>query len=427
MSANHLMKPKLYIGIDLNDSYAMVSFLRERESEPITVSVKKNQETFQFPTSLYVGKNNHFRYGQEAEKKKFDPSGEFYDHLFLRARDLVNTDGFEEGITRLTAFVKRLLKLKENLYGTERFEQYLVITVPEMSTTATAVLDGVKKALGSEVEQIDWMDYAECSYYYVYQQDSSVWAHNVVLFDYSASQLSCTLLGRDPRMVPPVVMSGQKSWPNTMQLDEDPESRDSFFEAIIREAFGKRIISGVYLLGDGFDGDWMKRSLKLLTPNRRVFIGKNLYTKGAAMAGLILFSGKTWNYRYECSYKAQANVTLQVMSGDTTKVLPLIEMGRNWFEQKTSYNLLLKGTPEFSVYVERKGEYQQKHVVVPLEDVWNRPERTRKIRISTEMVKNNVLKITVTDVGFGAFYASTGREWSYEVELYKGQVNEWEN
>ncbi|MBQ8662643.1 MAG: hypothetical protein IJ471_02170 [Eubacterium sp.] len=419
MSANHLMKPKLYIGIDLNDSYAMVSFLRERESEPITVSVKKDQETFQFPTSLYVGKNNHYRYGVEAEKKKFDPNGEFFDHLYLRARDLIHTDGAGEAVARLTTFIKRLLKLKENLYGTERFEQYLVITVPEMSPEATAVLDAVKKELGSEITRMDWMDYAECSYYYVYQQDSSVWAHNVAVFDYSASQLTCTMLGRDVRLVPQVVMSAQTSWPSSMELDENPLANDRFFADIVKQAFGKRIISGVFLLGDGFDGEWMKDSLRVLTPNRRVFMGKNLYTKGSAMAALVMFSEKQWNYRYECSYKAQANVSLQVLSGDATKVLPLIEMGRNWFEQKTSYNVLLKGSPEFNVYIERKGEYQQKHVVVPLEDIWNRPERTRKIRVTAQMVKNNVLKITVTDVGFGAFYAATGKEWSYEVELYE--------
>ncbi len=422
MSANHLMKPKLYIGIDLNDSYAMVSFLREREDDPITVSVKKDQETFQFPTSLYVGKNNHYRYGQEAEKKKFDPNGEFYDHLFLRARDLIHTDGAQEAIARLTAFVRRLLKLKENLYGTERFEQYLVITVPEMSSAATAVLDALKCELGSEIARMDWMDYAECSYYYVYQQDSSVWAHNVALFDYSASQVTCIMLGRDVRMVPQVVMSAQTSWAHDISLDENPLRKDRFFTDIVKQAFGKRIISGVFLLGDGFDGEWMKESLRLIAPNRRVFMGKNLYTKGSAMAAMVMFSEKTWNYRYECSYKAQANVSLQVLCGDGTKILPLIEMGRNWFEQKNSYNVLLKGTPEFNVYIERKGEYQQKHVIVPLEDVWNRPDRARKIRITGQMVKSNVLKITVADVGFGAFYASTGKEWSYEVELYEGQV-----
>ena len=34
------------------------------------------------------------------------------------------------------------------------------------------------------------------------------------------------------------------------------------------------------LTGDGFDGDWMKEVFRVLGPNRRVFVGKNLYTKG---------------------------------------------------------------------------------------------------------------------------------------------------
>ena len=418
MSTNHLMKPKLYIGIDLNDSYAMISFLRERESEPITISAKKDQETFRFPTSLYVGKNNHYRYGQEAEKKKFDANGTFYDHLFLRAKEQVFADGKEETLARLTTYVKRLLKLRENLYGTERFEQYLIVTVPEMTPEATAVLDGLKSALADEVSQMDWMDYAECAYYYVYQQDSSVWAHNVALFDYSATQITCTLLGRDSRQVPQVVMSAQTSWVSPVELEDDLLARDQYFLERVKEAFGKKIISGVFLLGEGFAGDWYKQSLRFLAPNRRVFMGKNLYTKGAALSALVIFAGKSWNYRYECSYKAQANVSIQVLSGDSSKVLPLIEMGRNWFDQKNSYDLLLKGSPEFCVYLERKGEHQKKHVVVPLEDIWNRPERSRKIRITGQMVKHNILKITVADVGFGAFYAATGKEWSYEVELY---------
>lgn len=422
MSTNHLTKPKLYIGIDLNDSYAMVSFLPERELEAVTVYVKKDQDTYKFPTSLYVGKNHHYRYGQEAEKKKFDTNGAFYDHLFLRAKDAIETEQGQETVSRLGTFLRRLLKLRENLYGAEEFEQFLVVTVPEMTPQATAVLDGVRQQLGDVVTKMEWMDYAECSYYYVYQQDPTVWNQQVAVFDFGANQLGCTVLGRDVRMVPQVVMSGQVSFDAPAQLDADLAQKDAFFADCIRKVFDKKIISGVFLLGEGFDGDWMKESLNLLTKNRRVFIGKNLYTKGAAMAAKVLFSGTSWNYRYECSYKAQANVSLQVQDGDMKKTLPLIQMGENWFEQRASYRLILVGTPEFQLFVEKKGERQKKQIDITLEDVWNRPDKTRKILIQAQMSKNNVLSLTVKDVGFGAFYAATGAEWSYEIELYKGQV-----
>lgn len=38
------------------------------------------------------------------------------------------------------------------------------------------------------------------------------------------------------------------------------DNRDLEFEQIIDRAFAGRAVSAVYLIGDGFDGDWMKRS-----------------------------------------------------------------------------------------------------------------------------------------------------------------------
>ena len=76
-------RKKLYIGIDLDDNRAMVSFLGPGEKEPVSASVQKPEETGCFPTSLYIGKSDRYLYGAEAEKKCGSLEGEFYDHLFL--------------------------------------------------------------------------------------------------------------------------------------------------------------------------------------------------------------------------------------------------------------------------------------------------------------------------------------------------------
>ena len=49
------MGTKLYMGLDLSDSLAQVSFWQEGEKEPVTVSTRKGEEQYQIPTSLYVG------------------------------------------------------------------------------------------------------------------------------------------------------------------------------------------------------------------------------------------------------------------------------------------------------------------------------------------------------------------------------------
>ena len=64
------MGTKLYMGLDLSDSLAQVSFWQEGEKEPVTVSTRKGEEQYQIPTSLYVGKGGYYLYGAEAEKKR---------------------------------------------------------------------------------------------------------------------------------------------------------------------------------------------------------------------------------------------------------------------------------------------------------------------------------------------------------------------
>ena len=64
------MGTKLYMGLDLSDSLAQVSFWQEGEKKPVTVSTRKGEEQYQIPTSLYVGKGGYYLYGAEAEKKK---------------------------------------------------------------------------------------------------------------------------------------------------------------------------------------------------------------------------------------------------------------------------------------------------------------------------------------------------------------------
>lgn len=43
-----------YIGIDLNDSYAMVSFFQQNMKEPETVSTVAGSEEFQIPLVLHA-------------------------------------------------------------------------------------------------------------------------------------------------------------------------------------------------------------------------------------------------------------------------------------------------------------------------------------------------------------------------------------
>ncbi len=417
MKMNHPDRAKLYIGIDLDDSRALVSFLREGEREPVSISLQKPEETYQFPTSLYIGKGGHYLYGAEAEKKRTSPGGEFYEHLYLRARDLADTDGLPEAVNRLAIYIRRLIKLKENLYQKELFEQHLVIAVPQIDGSSVTVLTALKKELGEELDTMCWMDYGESFYYYTFHQEPSIWKHDVAMFDFSEEKVRFTLLARESRTIPQIVLSGTKDWKTPVWGEDCGREKDAFFARVLKEAFAKRIISGVYLLGDGFDGEWLSETLRVLGPNRRVFIGKNLYTKGATFAACEMERKENWPYLYDCVYKVQANVSLKVSVNGSDTFLTVATAGENWYTQQKSFDMILTGSTDVDFWVQQRGERSARIVTLPLDDVWKREEKTRKIRIETELKNEKMMKVTITDLGFGAFFAPSGMVWEFDVSL----------
>ena len=72
---------------------------------------------------------------------------------------------------------------------------------------------------------------------------------------------------------------------------------------MLQKAFENRIITTVYLVGEGFEGGWMKNSLTFMCRGRRAFMGNNLYSKGACYAGMLRDYPEKWN----CIYKRSCN------------------------------------------------------------------------------------------------------------------------
>ena len=412
------MREKLYMGLDLSDSLAQVSFWQERDKEPVTVSTRKGEEQYQIPTSLYVGKGGYYLYGAEAEKKRHVKNADLYEQLYLRAVDMADTDGAREAAGRLAVFVRRLIRLKDNLYPKDReFDICLVIAVPQLSPKGVKALELLADELKEDTVSVRWMDYAESFFYYTFHQERSVWAHDIASFDLSDRQMRFTLLVREMRTDPQTVVSGQETRPVPPQVWDSDEKKDRFFADILREAFAKRIVSGVFLTGDGFDGDWMKEVFRVLGPNRRVFVGKNLYTKGAAYAAYTLDQKENWPYLYEGSYKVQSDVRLEVRAEGNKQMLPLARAGQNWFDEEYRYRVILRGTPEIRLWILPWGEKRPKERLLELEDIWNRPEQTRRICISGKMTGTGELHVTVTDTGFGSFYPPKPKSWEFDIQI----------
>ena len=155
----------------------------------------------------------------------------------------------------------------------------LAITVERLTKENMEVFWKVANKL--ELTEVHFMviDHKESFYYFVLSQQKELWNHDVFLFSCEGDMLFSYDLKRDVRTTPQVVTIRESA---PQQLGEN---RDASFSNIMTEAFMNRIVSSVYLVGDGFDGDWMKNSVKIMCSGRRAFIGKNLFCKGACYAG----------------------------------------------------------------------------------------------------------------------------------------------
>lgn len=91
--------------------------------------------------------------------------------------------------------------------------------------------------------------------------------------------VSCRLR-RNMHTTPQVINLDQKN--HGKLLDQ----KDGEFQKIAQDVIDGQVVSAVYLIGDGFDGDWMKASLQYLCHTRKVFVGKNLYSKGRLLCRL---------------------------------------------------------------------------------------------------------------------------------------------
>ena len=174
-------------------------------------------------------------------------------------------------------------------------------------------------------------------------------------------------------------------------------------------------ISAVYFVGDGFDGDWLKESLRVLGGNKRVFLGKNLFTKGACYAGYRYTDASFWGFFYNCDYKMQGEIRMQVQCGEENIEIRLVEAGKNWFASMPEYVLLYDGTPELSVTIGEIGQIHAQTRVFPLTDLPDRPEKHCVFESGHWLKMDARLYYTWRIDGFGELFESSGKVWEFPV------------
>lgn len=262
---------KLYIGIDLKEESAMLSYFHPGMERPATVSFVAGSSEYSLP--LVVAKRHgigQWVYGKDAERLAEAGQGTKAENLFRQAlnKNRITVEGREYPAEDLfLLFIKKILSIPNKLDRERKLER-LVFAVQTVTEECVRLLDRVRQELELSEEQFEVVDYKECFCFYHCNQEEKLQNHQAGLFDGSSDGMVYYGLEKEKRTKPCVVTIEEK------RLGMLGDDKDTAFLSMAQQAFENRLVSTVYFVGSMFDGGWMQESLKYICRGRRAFLGK---------------------------------------------------------------------------------------------------------------------------------------------------------
>ena len=422
---------KYAVGYDLNDLCAQISYCSLKNPVPETFSTVTGAQNFDIPTVLCKKREvNQWFFGEEAEKVSAHDAGIKVDALLSLARcgDVIEIENEEyEPIALLALFMKRTLHMLNTVMSIEDIEK-LMITVDVLDEQTLHILEAVLPELPIPADKVLFQSYAESIYYYTLNQPEELWKKRVVIFDYSGELLKHYILHMNERTEPVVafmdegessdISSAELMFPN---LDESEryEKMDEAMLRAIKECVDRYSISSVYLIGDGFEGDYLKKTLKYLCMGRRVFQGKNLYTKGAAYSAMekLVPNDYSTTHIFLGRDKLKSNFGVKVSDAGEELYVALVDAGVNWYEAVAKYDFILAGEPVIPIIVTPLDGKDVRVIRIELHGIPVRPARATRVTVRISFKSEQLAVVRVYDLGFGEMYSSSGKVWDQEIPL----------
>lgn len=158
--------------------------------------------------------------------------------------------------------------------------------------------------------------------------------------------------------------------------------------------------------------------MNLVCTRRRVLIEPGLFCIGAEIYARNLDEGKREEYTILCDTRVSADISVRVVINEREESLPIVQAGSNWMDSRACYELIEDHQDYIDFQVSSPARPRRPlRLRMMLEDFPKRENRTTRIRMSTEFLNAETLRVTVQDLGFGDLYPATRREITEEIDL----------
>ena len=397
------------LGIELGETYCQISYYDEEKHEPETVEAAV--DVYQIPLVLGYTRD-HWIYGREAEKLAMIDQSSTVDLLYARA---LEREEVTIGINTFDA-VELLAKFIRMASFKFRHIEYLAFSVEKTNREISGILKRVGELVGVPKENVYVQDFKESFCHYMFYQPKELWQYESALFYCDRNEIRAYMLrklrtitgtGNEMFVTVDEVASAQMEelaaiYP-VLNVDKARDA-DERFKSFIQSVFDKKVVSSVFLTGEGFENNWYPGSLKVLCNGRRAFLGNNLYSKGACYSAYRKWKDEEESPVYLDETKMMEQICLRMRVRGKEGWYPIVEWGTHWYESDGTWEVLLEDTSDIEIHIESLANGELEAETISLEGLPNRSDYALRLQIQTRFLDERTCRITFEDVGFGEFF-----------------------
>ena len=398
----------LVIGLDLNDDYTQICCYDKEKSWtiPTVICRRKEEETWLS--------------GEDAYAATLLGEGVIVDKLLkLAAKDGTSTIGgiCYSGSTLLKLFIQKMLEYPKKV-------AQLVITLQNVDARLLDTLMYCADFLGVPRERVHVISHTESFIYYVLSQKKELWTNQVGLFELSSERLCYyemkVIRGMRRNMVQAEAQNQEEAF-NLDILDSPSGSKlaDKILCSCGEKLLSRKLFSTVLLTGKGFERqDWAGGFMRLACNRRKVFVESYLFARGAAYKGAdYTHEDTSYPYIFVCEGRLRAEVALKVLRRGRESNLVVASYGDNWYESKSSLDLIVDGQNEIEFTITPLDSKKKKLVRIPLSGFPERPPRTTRVELKVGFTDEETMMMVIEDKGFGELFPATKAVVKQEVSL----------
>ncbi|MBO5237780.1 MAG: hypothetical protein J6B50_03275 [Lachnospiraceae bacterium] len=414
---------KFYLGMDVCAENTQLSFFNQQTKEPESICQLNTVDTYLLPNVAFFGEETKRWYiGSEALEHRFHQKGTMLEQVVEKLESTERMIFQEETYTYedvLLVILKGHIMDFLNRYEDAQIER-LVIAVYKYSNALFRVLHMLQDELGLYEDKFFIIGHTSAYLHFIFQQPESLRNNSVGLFDYGPEGLDFYRVDIARRTTPQVVTVVHKDFRNRMgyyRVYDDKKELDQRFLEVVQEVLKEVYMSAVYLTGCGFTEMWANASQNALCNGRRVFVGQNIYTKGACYAAYIGSHVINPN-KYIVNAEDMVHSDVGILSGGTSNTfIPIARGGREWYNMRGRIQVCLDDTNRVELVYKNHYNQEAMREIIEIHGLPSRPNKTTRLSLEVEMYSGTRGAVVIRDEGFGKLYPTTNKIYRKEFSL----------